>query len=58
MSNLKIDDEVVTAGGVLGRVTKVKDQFVFVEVASGVELKIQRHTIGAVMPRGTVKATK
>ncbi len=58
VSNLKVDDEIITAGGVLGKITKVKDQFVFVEVADGVELKIQRHTIGTIMPKGTVKSTK
>ncbi len=58
VASLNIDDEIVTGGGVLGRVTKIHDQFVSVEVASGVELKIQRHTIGAVMPKGTVKSIK
>ena len=48
-------DEVVTAGGILGKITDVGDQFVTIEVASGVSLKVQRHTVGAVMPKGTVK---
>ena len=55
VANLAVGDEVVTAGGVLGTVTVVKDQFVHVQVADGVELKLQRHTVGAVMPKGTVK---
>lgn len=58
VASLNVDDEIVTGGGVLGKVTKVHDQFVCVEVASGVELKIQRHTISAVMPKGTVKSVK
>ena len=53
---LSVGDEVVTAGGVLGKVTQLTEQFATVEVASGVEIKIQRHTIGAVMPKGTVKS--
>jgi preprotein translocase subunit YajC len=53
---LGVGDEVVTAGGVLGKVTEVKDQFVRIEVADGVQLRVQRHTIGAVMPKGTMKS--
>ena len=56
VANLNVGDEVVTAGGVLGKVTDVKEQFVHVEVADGVEIKVQRQTIGAVMPKGTVKS--
>ena len=56
VSNLGTGDEVVTAGGVLGKVTGVKEQFLTIEVANGVELTVQRHTISAVMPKGTVKA--
>ena len=56
VANIAVGDEVATAGGVLGTVTEVRDQFVHVQVADGVVLKIQRHTIGAVMPKGTVKS--
>ena len=52
---LQSGDEVVTAGGVLGKVTAVGDQFVSVEVADGVVLRVQRHTVGAVLPKGTIK---
>ncbi|MEO0971987.1 MAG: preprotein translocase subunit YajC [Pseudomonadota bacterium] len=47
--------EVVTSGGLLGKVTKVGDQFLTVEVADGMEVRVQKHAIGAVMPKGTVK---
>jgi len=57
VQNLATGDEVVTAGGVLGKVTGVKEQFLIIEVANGVELTVQRHTISAVMPKGTVKAS-
>jgi preprotein translocase subunit YajC len=53
---LSAGDEVVTGGGVLGKVVDVGEQFVAVEVASGVTLKVQKHTISAVLPKGTVKA--
>jgi preprotein translocase subunit YajC len=56
VANIGVGDEIVTAGGVLGKVTDIKDQFVRVQVAEGVELKIQRNTIGAVMPKGTIKS--
>jgi preprotein translocase subunit YajC len=49
-------DEVVTGGGVLGRVTDVGEQFVTVEVANNVSVKVQKHTIAAVLPKGTVKS--
>ncbi|MGH8496759.1 MAG: preprotein translocase subunit YajC [Gammaproteobacteria bacterium] len=53
---LGVGDEVVTGGGILGRITAVDEQFVTLEVADGVELRVQRHTIGAVMPKGTFRA--
>jgi len=56
VANIGVGDEIVTAGGVLGKVTDIKEQFVRVQVAEGVELKIQRNTIGAVMPKGTIKS--
>ena len=46
---------MVTAGGVLGKVTEMGDSFVHVEIADGVKIKVQRQTIGAVMPKGTFK---
>ncbi len=47
--------EVVTGGGVLGKVTDVGEQFVTVEVADGVRVKIQKHSIAAVLPKDTIK---
>jgi preprotein translocase subunit YajC len=48
-------DEVVTAGGVLGRVTKIGETYLHVEVANGVELQVQRTSIVQVLPKGTLK---
>ena len=53
---LSAGDEIVTGGGVLGKVTDVGDQFVTVEIADGVAIKVQKHTIGAVLPKGTLKS--
>ena len=55
VARMAAGDEIVTAGGVLGKVTDVGDSFVHVEIADGVRIKVQRHTIGAVMPKGTMK---
>jgi len=48
-------DEVVIASGVLGRVAKLGDSFVHVEVADGVELQVQRSSVVQVLPKGTFK---
>ena len=48
-------DEVVTAGGVLGRVSKLGETYLHVEVANGVELQVQRSSIVQVLPKGTLK---
>jgi preprotein translocase subunit YajC len=48
-------DEVVTAGGVLGRVSKLGETYVHVEVATGIELQVQRSSIVQVLPKGTLK---
>lgn len=48
-------DEVVTAGGVLGRVSKLGESYLHVEVANGVELQVQRGSIVQVLPKGTIK---
>jgi len=48
-------DEVVTAGGLLGKVTKAGESYLSVEVADGVEVQIQRSAVNQVLPKGTVK---
>ena len=48
-------DEVVIAGGVLGRVAKMGDSYLHVEVAGGVELQVQRGAVLQVLPKGTFK---
>ena len=48
-------DEVATAGGMLGKVTKLGDSYVTLEVASGVELQIQRSAVVQVLPKGSLK---
>ena len=48
-------DEVVTAGGMLARINKLEDAYLLVEVASGVEIRIQRTAVIQVLPKGTIK---
>ena len=48
-------DEVVVSGGVIGRIAKLGETFLHVEVASGVELQVQRGAIVQVLPKGTYK---
>ncbi|MFQ5659617.1 MAG: preprotein translocase subunit YajC [Gammaproteobacteria bacterium] len=48
-------DEVVTSGGVLGRINKIGDNFIAIEVAKDLEIKVQKSAISAVMPKGTMK---
>ena len=48
-------DEVVTAGGVLGRVSNVGENFIGVEIANGVEIQLQRSAVVQVLPKGTMK---
>ena len=56
MDALKPGDEVVTGGGVLGRVTAIGDQLATVEVANGVSVRVQKQSIAALLPKGTLKA--
>ena len=48
-------DEVVTGGGLVGRVAKLGESFVHVEIASNVEIQVQRSAIVQVLPKGTFK---
>ncbi len=49
-------DEVVTQGGIVGKVTKVGDSYVTVEIAAGTEVVVQKPSIGLVLPKGTLKS--
>ena len=49
-------DEVVTGGGIAGRVTKIGENYVTVDIAEGVEVQVQKPAIALVLPKGTLKA--
>jgi preprotein translocase subunit YajC len=48
-------DEVMTSGGLLGKVTRVSEDYMAIEVAEGTELKLQKSSVAAVLPKGTIK---
>ena len=56
VSQLAKGDEVVTNGGLLGRITDVSESFVTLEVSDNVKISVQRHAIANVMPKGTIKS--
>ena len=55
VESLAKGDEVVTAGGVLGKVSKLGDSFLGLEIANGVEIQIQRSAVVQVLPKGSIK---
>jgi preprotein translocase subunit YajC len=55
LSKLAAGDEVVTAGGILGRITEVGDNFVTLEIADNVRIKVQRYQVTTLVPKGTLK---
>ncbi len=57
IANLKKGDEVITTGGLLGKVNKIADNFISLEVAENVEIMIQKSAVGASVPKGTMKST-
>lgn len=56
ISNLKKGDEVITTGGMLGKVASLDEQFVKVTVGENMEITLQRHAISSILPKGTLKS--
>lgn len=56
VAELSTGDEVLTAGGVLGKVTAVSEHYATLKIADNVEIKIQKSTVSAVVPKGTIDA--
>ena len=53
---LAAGDEVITVGGILGKVTTVKDQYIMVEIVAGTEVQMQKGAVTSVLPKGTIKS--
>jgi preprotein translocase subunit YajC len=57
VTKLNLGDEVVAGGGILGKITKLDDSFLTLQVAENLQMKVQRHSVVALMPKGTLKAS-
>jgi preprotein translocase subunit YajC len=55
IEGLQKGDEVITAGGMLGRISRISDNYVTLEVSNGVEVQVQRPAVQLVLPKGTLK---
>jgi preprotein translocase subunit YajC len=55
VSSLEKGDEVVITGGILGKITQIADDFILLNIAEGVEIKVQRQAVAASLPKGTLK---
>jgi len=55
LGKLGVGDEVVTGGGILGRIVEVGDQFLTLEIADNVRIKVQRFQVTSLVPKGTLK---
>ena len=56
LAALQKGDEVVTAGGIVGRISKLGEQYMTLEIANGVEMNVQRGAVAQLLPKGTIKA--
>jgi preprotein translocase subunit YajC len=56
ITKLSSGDEIVTTGGILGRVVEVGDSFITLEIADGVRVKVQKFQVASLMPKGTLKS--
>ena len=56
LEKLAVGDEVITNGGIAGVVRNIGDSFISVEVANGVEIRVQKGAVGNVLPKGTLKS--
>ena len=55
VGSLAKGDEIVTTGGLLGRINKVGDNFLVLEIAKDIEVKVQKNAVSATLPKGTTK---
>lgn len=56
VGKLKKGDEIITAGGILGKVASLDEQYIKIAVAEGIEVSLQRSAVSTVLPKGTLKA--
>lgn len=56
LGQIKKGDEVVTVGGMLGKVVALDEQFIKINIAEGIDIHLQRHSISSILPKGTLKS--
>jgi preprotein translocase subunit YajC len=56
IESLQKGDEVVAAGGLIGKITKLGEQYVTIEIAPNLEIVVQRAAVQVPLPKGTIKA--
>ena len=56
IDSLKAGDEVATTGGVIGKITKVGDSFISIEIATNTMVNVQKHAVQTLLPPGTIKS--
>ena len=56
MTSLDKGDEVVTSGGIVGQITRIGDDFISLKVADNIEFRVQKSSVGATLPKGTLKS--
>ena len=56
LESLEIGDEVTTSGGILGKITKVHEQFIEISVGENMKLKLQKNSISNVLPKGSLES--
>lgn len=56
IGGLSKGDEIVIGGGLVGRITKVSDEFISMEISDGTEVNVQKNAVAAVLPKGTIKS--
>ena len=56
LASLDLGEEVVTAGGILGKVSKISDQYIELSIADNTKIKVQKTSISTVLPKGTLNS--
>lgn len=57
LENITLGDEIITTGGIVAKVIRLKDNFVVVEISKGVEITLQKSSVGQVLPKGTIDSS-
>ena len=56
LASIEVGNEVVTAGGILGKVSKISDQYIELSISDSTKIKVQKTSISTILPKGTLKA--